>query len=318
MSGAVRPTVRLATRSSALALWQARRVAAALEGLGAVTSLVEVSTRGDEDQRPFSQLPGSGFFTKAVQQAVLGGEADVAVHSFKDLPSAATPGLTLACVPERADARDTLLIRPEACEFAEGELPVRAGAVVGTSAARRREQLLAWRPDLRTKELRGNVPTRVDKLRNGLYDAVVLAQAGIERLGLDLEGLAVVTLPPEVMRPAPAQGALAVEARSSDAELLDLLARLDDPAVRRPVMAERGLMALFDAGCQLALGAHATGGKPGPIELSAWFEGRSVTVRDDDPQTAALLAFEALGGRAVRSSGGERAQEASVGAGGLR
>src|SRR5690606_15243757 len=147
---------------------------------------------------------------------------------------------------------------------------------------------------LRIAELRGNVPSRVGKLRDGHYDAIVVARAGLDRLALDLTGLEVVTLAPEVMQPAPAQGALALEVRSSDTELLASLALLDDPAVRRPVMAERELMALFDAGCQLALGAHATGGATGSIELTAWYQGRLVRVRHDEPLRAAQLAYSAL------------------------
>src|SRR5690606_19259298 len=131
------------------------------------------------------------------------------------------------------------------------------GVCVGTSAARRRAQLLAARPELRMAELRGNVPTRVEKLRAGAYDAIVVAKAGLDRLGLDLADLRVEVLEPAVMMPAPAQGALAIEARVGDSALLSLLARLDEPAARRPVTAERELMSLFDAGCQLALGAHA-------------------------------------------------------------
>lgn len=297
-------------------MWQARFVARALAGLGLTAQLVEVATQGDHDQRPFSQISGSGFFTKAVQRAVQAGAADIAVHSYKDLPSAAAPGLVMACVPQRADARDVLLLRPECWAKDGGSLPLKAGCVVGTSAARRREQLLALRPDLRTAELRGNVPTRVAKLREGRFDAILIARAGLDRLRLDLPGLLAVTLPPSLLSPAPAQGALAVEARSDDVELLAHLARLDDRPVRRTVAAERELMALFDAGCQLALGAHATLVVGGEIELSAWFAGRHVTASHADPVVAACLAHAAL----VRHDGeepagtAEKAASASVGA----
>src|SRR5690606_33568918 len=144
-------------------------------------------------------------------------------------------------------------LRPESWAKDRGSVPLKPGCVVGTSAARRREQLLALRPDLRTAELRGNVPTRVAKLREGRFDAILIARAGLDRLRLDLTGLLAVTLPASLLSPAPAQGALAVEARSDDVELLAHLARLDDRPVRRTVAAERELMALFDAGCQLAL-----------------------------------------------------------------
>lgn len=296
MTWRVGQSVRIATRASELALWQAHFVAGSLKSLGVDAELVEVSTQGDEDQRPLSQLSGSGFFTKAVQRAVLDGDADIAVHSYKDLPSAHTPGLALGCMPQRADPRDVLLIRPEAHDASAEALPLRPGALVGTSAARRREQLLALRHDLRTAELRGNVPTRLAKLADGQYDAVMLARAGLDRLGSDLTAFVALTLPAALVLPAPAQGALAVEARSTDAELLELLDRLDDPAARAPVLAERELMSLFDAGCQLALGALATRAANGSIDLSAWFDGRSVLVRHADPQRAARLAYRALTG----------------------
>ncbi|HZJ08685.1 MAG TPA: hydroxymethylbilane synthase [Trueperaceae bacterium] len=310
--------VRIATRASALALWQARAVAESLARHGARTRLIEVSTKGDEDQRPFASMPGSGFFTKAVQDAVLSGAADIAVHSYKDLPSAPTPGLVLAAVPARADARDVLLVLPAAHDPGAEGLPLVPGARVGTSAARRRAQLLALRPDIAPAELRGNVPTRVAKLRDGLYDAIVLAKAGLDRLELDLDGLHAVTLEPEVMMPAPAQGALAIEAREDDQRLLELLGRLDDHGLRRTVTAERELMALFDAGCQLALGAHATRSEDDRwISLSAWYDSRRVLCGHQEPAQAALLAFKALQGTEPASmsrSGESRSRASSSGA----
>lgn len=298
-------TVRIATRASALALWQARRVAEALARLDVSSSLVEVSTLGDDDQRPFASLTGSGFFTKAVQEAVLAGAADIAVHSFKDLPSAPTPGLALAAVPERADARDVLLVLPAALDRGAAALPLRHRAHVGTSAARRRAQLLAARPDLQPVELRGNVPTRVEKLRAGSYDAIILAKAGLDRLALDLAGLHAVVLEPALMMPAPAQGALAIEVRAADAPMVALLTELDDQAARRLVTAERELMALFDAGCQLALGAHATAGPggAGPVTLAAWYDGIRVTASHTDPRQAARLAHQRLAGTAAGPTG---------------
>ena len=303
-------TVRIATRASALALWQARRVAWSLEELGIRTELVEVVTKGDSDRRPFSELSGTGLFTKAVQEAVLAGEADIAVHSFKDLPSATTAGLVLAAMPERADARDVLLTssaaytseRPGAGGDEHGFLPLHRGARVGTSAVRRRAQLLSLRPDLETLELRGNVPTRVEKLRSGEFDAVLLAKAGLDRLGLDLGAadarpeLHVTVLEPHVMMPAPAQGALAIECREDDLELAATLARLDDKAARRFVTAERALLARFDAGCQLALGAYASAHplEPVGVSLAAWFAGRHAVIVHADPLEAARLAYEAL------------------------
>lgn len=282
--------IRIATRASELALWQARRVQALLLSVGERSELIEVTTQGDVDQRPFAELGGFGFFTKAVQEAVLRGEADVAVHSYKDLPSERVPGLVLAAVPERADPRDVLLIAPHAHDANAGPVPVAVGARVGTSAARRRAQLLALRPDLDLADLRGNVPTRVDKLRRGEYEAVVLAKAGLDRLSVDLTGLVAHVLEPHVVMPAPAQGALAVETTDRFERLVRLI---DDPAARRVVAAERELMARFDAGCQLALGAMAVAERDG-VRLTAWYEGRRAEAWYADPSRAAARVFEEL------------------------
>lgn len=289
--------LRIATRRSDLALWQANWVRARLEGLGHAAELVLIDTQGDRTQAdgtPFRLMPGQGFFTKAVQDAVAEGRADLAVHSHKDLPSARMAGLELAAVPGREDPRDVLLVRPAAFDPAAPALPLKHGAAVGTSAARRRAQLLHLRGDLGVRELRGNVPTRVRKLREGGYDAVVLAAAGLKRLELDLSGLEVIPLEPHLFVPAPAQGALALEVRGDDHNLAALLTDLHDPAAYRAVAAERGLMGMLSGGCQLALGAHAAL-KGGLIELTAWYEGQKITVSETSSENAAMLAFGALG-----------------------
>lgn len=286
--------IRVATRKSQLALWQANFVKAKLEALGHGVDLVLIETQGDKDQQPFALMQGQGFFTKAVQDAVLAGEADVAVHSHKDLPSAVMPGLEIAAVTERADPRDVLLVRPETFDAAAQNLPLKEGATVGTSATRRQKQLLSLRPDLATRELRGNVPTRVQKLRDGHYDAVVLAAAGLERLALDLSGLEVLMLEPDVMVPAPAQGALALETRRDAYEVASVLTDLHDILTYRAVAAERGLMAMLQGGCQLALGAHAVYAD-GVVRLKAWYEGHYVETEHPSSEGAAMLAFEALG-----------------------
>lgn len=286
--------VRIATRASALATWQARYVSDRLAALGVQADLVPVSTRGDEDDRPFAELGGVGFFTKSVQDAVLDGRADVAVHSFKDLPSALVPELEVAAVPSRADARDVLVVRPEAWDEDGRKLPLTEGARVGTSAARRRDQLVWHRPDVRVEELRGNVPTRLERLRGGSYDAVVLAAAGLERLALDLSDLEVVALEPALFVPAPAQGALALEVRRDDAELASLLTDLHDVRGYRAVAAERGLMGMIQGGCQLALGAHARLDN-GILTLHAWYQGQRVVVEHPSSEGVAMLAYDALG-----------------------
>ena len=286
--------IRIATRKSQLALWQANFVKRRLEALGHGVELVLIETQGDKDYQPFALMQGQGFFTKAVQDAVLAGEADVAVHSHKDLPSAPMPMLEIAAVTSRADPRDVLLVRPERFDSSAQNLPLTEGATVGTSAVRRQKQLLALRPDLVTKELRGNVPTRVQKLRDGLYDAIVLAAAGLERLDLDLSGLEVVVLEPQVMVPAPAQGALALETRRDAYEVASVLTDLHDIRTYKAVAAERGLMAMLQGGCQLALGAHAVY-ENGVVKLKAWYEGHYIEVANPSSEGAAMLAFEALG-----------------------
>jgi len=288
-------TVRIATRASDLALWQARYVAGRLAELGVASELVLVETSGDRSSAPIASI-GVGVFTKAVQEAVLRGDADVAVHPYKDLPSLPVAGLELAAVPPRAAAHEVLLVRPERLDPAAGMLPLPAGASVGTSAVRRRALLAAFRPDLRAEALRGNVPTRVAALRAGAFDALLLAAAGLDRLQLDLTGLERIDLDPEVFIPSPAQGALALEVRRGD-PFADQLTDLHDVAGFPLVAAERGLMAHLQAGCQLALAAHAWR-EGATLAMVSWFEGRSARVRHPHPEGLAMLSFEALGATA--------------------
>jgi hydroxymethylbilane synthase len=292
-------TIRIATRASDLALWQAHWVAARLERLGHATELVLVRTDGDQSSAPIAQL-GVGVFVTAVQSAVRDGRADLAVHSYKDLPAAPAAGLEVAAVPERAAVHDVLLVHPDAHDPGAGTLPLAAGARVGTGAARRQAQLRALRPDLVPVGLRGNVPTRAAAARSGTsregapLEAVVLAAAGLDRLALDLDGLVRVDLDPDVFLPAPAQGALALEIRRGD-PLGDVLTDLHDVRGYPQVAAERGLMGVLDAGCQLALGAYARRAADGDVALAAWYEGARVDVCHRAAEGAALLAFEALG-----------------------
>ena len=204
----------LGSRGSDLALWQARHVQALLQDHASVVSEIRIiRTAGDRiSDASLASLPGKGFFTREIEAALLGGEIDLAVHSHKDLPTESPPGLTIAAVPERGEVTECLLVRPEAWIDAH-DLPLRDAAVVGTGSARRRDQLLALRPDLEIRDLRGNVPTRVRKAVAGEYDAVVLAKAGLVRLGLDTRPLLVHEFPPMVFVPAPAQGALALQTR---------------------------------------------------------------------------------------------------------
>ena len=267
--------IRIATRGSQLALWQANWLRAQLEAQGLNCALVLVETQGDREQTSFAKMQGQGFFSKAVQAAVLEGRADIAVHSLKDLPSAITPGLMIAAIPIREDARDVLIAR---AEFISGssKFGLKSGTVVGTSAVRRQAQVQAIDPNLELQELRGNVPTRIEKLRRGEYGAIILAAAGLnrlnsDRLGLDLTDLHTRTLEPHEFVPAPGQGALALECRSEDASLIQALSSLNSQQARATVQVERGLMAKLEGGCQLALGAHATPEANG-WRLQVWYE----------------------------------------------
>ena len=279
----IRPVIRIATRGSQLALWQANWVRAQLEAQGLTCELVLIETQGDREQTTFAKMQGQGFFTKAVQAAVLEDRADVAVHSLKDLPSAITPGLMIAAIPIREDARDVLIARKEfvaefVSEYSDGssKFGLKAGTIVGTSAVRRRAQVQAIDPNLELQELRGNVPTRIEKLRRGEYGAIILAAAGLnrlnsDRLGLDLTDLHTRTLEPHEFVPAPGQGALALECRNEDATVVRALSSLNVDHARDVVEVERGLMARLEGGCQLALGAHARL-EPSGWQLQVWYE----------------------------------------------
>jgi hydroxymethylbilane synthase len=246
-------SLRIGTRGSPLALWQARHVAARLEaahpGLG--VELVQIRTRGDQDREtPLTAIGGQGVFTKEIQRALLAGEVDVAVHSLKDLPTAGVPGLTLGAVPEREDITDAL-VSPRHGDV--GALP--PGATVGTGSLRRRAQLLHVRPDLKVVHVRGNVETRLGKATSGELDAVILAAAGLRRLGLDAH-IAARLGPPDFL-PAPGQGALGIECRLDDAPTRERLSALDDAATHRAVAVERAIMAELEAGCLIPLGCWA-------------------------------------------------------------
>jgi hydroxymethylbilane synthase len=243
--------LRIATRGSDLALWQTRWVADRLRAAhpGLAVELVEVKTLGDRDRNsPLAAIGGQGLFTKEVQQAVLDGAADLAVHSLKDLPTGGPDGLVLAAIPEREPPGDVLI----APQFGTLDALPRA-ARVGTGSLRRRAQLLWIRPDLEVVGVRGNVETRLRRALDGDMDAVVLALAGLKRLGLD--GHITEHLGPPLFLPAVGQGALGIECRADDEVTRRRLAPLDDPAVRAAVLAERRVMAELEAGCMIPLAA---------------------------------------------------------------
>ncbi|MET1075032.1 MAG: hydroxymethylbilane synthase [Umezawaea sp.] len=242
--------LRIGTRGSALALAQTGHVAEVLEKAGAKVEIVVVSTPGDRSSAPIAEI-GVGVFTSALRDALAGGEIDVAVHSYKDLPTAPDPRLVLAAVPPREDPRDALVARDG---LTLGELP--SGSTVGTGSPRRAAQLEALGLGLTIVPLRGNVDTRIRKVADGELDAVVLARAGIARLGRTAE--ITETLEPIQMLPAPAQGALAVECRVDDVDTEHLLqSTLDDSSSRAAVTAERAMLAALEAGCSAPVGALA-------------------------------------------------------------
>ena len=243
--------IRLGTRRSALAMAQARLVATAL---GGEVELVPIETSGD---RPRGERSDKSRFVKEIEEALLAGEVDLAVHSAKDVPSTLPPGLAIVGVPRRADPRDAVCGAGALAELDEG-------AAVGTSSLRRRAQLLALRPDLDVRELRGNVDTRLRRLADGDFAAVVLAQAGLDRLGLSGEGALL-----DELVPAPGQGCLALEARSDDERTAAAAAKVTDRAALTSLAAERALVQALEATCRTPIGAHAEPGD-GALRLTAF------------------------------------------------
>jgi hydroxymethylbilane synthase len=250
--------MKIGTRGSDLALWQARHVRALLQQVcGIDAELVIIHTSGDKDlETPFVGMTGKGFFTKEIEDALLSGQIDLAVHSLKDLQTVMPDGLMLGAVPERADRRDILLIRKEAYA-SDRPLRIKTGAKVGTSSARRVAQLRFLRPDLMLEPLRGNVPTRVRKLREGQYDAILAASAGLDRLELALDDFHVYRLSESLLIPAPAQGALGLQIREHDDVTKAAVAKLDSKELRGIVYLEREVLRRLEGGCQLALGTAA-------------------------------------------------------------
>ena len=241
-------TIRIGTRGSALARWQAEWVAGQLQSAGIAVELITISTQGDVKTGPIGAIGTQGVFTKELQRALLDDQIDLAVHSLKDLPTEVVPGLTLAAVPPREACGDALV----ASRFANLNA-VPEGARIGTGSARRRAQLLHARPDLQVLDIRGNVDTRLRKLDDGEYDAILLAEAGLKRLGL-ADRIASI-LPKEMMLPAVGQGALGLEIREEDEPTIQALRPLNDPASQAAVVAERSLLAALRGGCLAPIGA---------------------------------------------------------------
>jgi hydroxymethylbilane synthase len=299
---------RIATRASRLALWQANDVAGRLRAVDPrrPVELVEVSTVGDRDRsQPLDGFGGFGVFTREVQRAVLDGRADVAVHSLKDLPTEPVDGLTLAAVPPRASCFDVLVLGPDGAPAGDPSAVDAAGllqdlpdaARLGTGSLRRKAQLLHVRPDLQIENVRGNVETRLDKLDAGEFQAIVLAEAGLQRLGLAdrISG----RFAPPALFPAVGQGALGIECRSDDSTTLELLQSIDDAETRARVTAERALLFALRAGCHAPVGA-ATSIDDGGLRLHA------VVLSADGRER---IQVDVAGGPDEASSLGRRAAE---------
>ena len=332
-----RSTLRLGTRGSELARTQSSTIAAALERMGFAVELTIIKTSGDQNTTAsFGSIGPQGVFVREIEQALVERRVELAVHSFKDLPTKSPAELTIAAVPARVDPADLLLVRRAAfagrdargratqaragmpaveqrrerlpravaeAAAADDWLPLKLGARVGTASARRRVWLTHFRPDLRIEPLRGNVPTRVRRLTEGHFDAIVLAAAGVERLqaeqrlGSALEDVAVLRLDPQRFVPAPAQGALAVQCRRDDARVREALALIDHAPSRAAVTAERDALARAEGGCDVAFGAYCVE-RDGAHELTAMHERagvvRSVRVRGIDAAALGATAWAKL------------------------
>jgi hydroxymethylbilane synthase len=253
------PFIRIGSRGSDLALWQANHVKMQLESLGCSVEINIIQTQGDRIQDlSFDKLEGKGFFTKEIEAELLNGNVDLAVHSYKDLETTPLPGLVIAAVSEREDPSELLLIRYEAHD---PSLPfeLSEGAIIGTSSARRQSLLRCFRSDVRVEELRGNVTTRIQKLRDGHYDAILLAKVGAARLQLDTSDLITIILNPKEFVPAPAQGVLGLQVRENDADTYAWVRKLNNPSVEHQIYVEREVLKNMEGGCQLPLGVYNDG-----------------------------------------------------------
>ena len=248
--------IRIGTRGSELALWQAHNVKQRLENNGNSVSITIIKTQGDKIQDlSFDKLEGKGFFTKEIEAALLSNEVDLAVHSHKDLETSPPGGLVIAAVSEREDPSELLLISRENVDSSQ-VWDLKLNSSIGTSSARRKSIVVSNRNDLTIKELRGNVPTRIQKLREGNYDAIILAKAGVSRLEIDLSEFHVVELDPKTFVPSPAQGVLALQIREEDKELWKEIQKLNHPQVEIQIAIERKVLNLMQGGCQLPLGVY--------------------------------------------------------------
>jgi hydroxymethylbilane synthase len=278
------------TRGSALALWQTRHVTSLLAAQTTAIAERIITTQGDVNLT--DRLQGSlekGFFTQELEAALHQKEIDWAVHSLKDLPTRSPAGLEVGATLKRAPAGDLLILREDAYDEKAGLLPLKRGAKVGSSSLRREAMLRHYAPWSVPQPLRGNVPTRVEKLKKGQYDGILLAEAGVSRLGLDLSGLVVLQMNPRRWVCAPGQGAVGVQCRVDDAEVLKVLSALDDKPTRRATSIERDFLRVLEGGCTTPFGAFVDGDRAflGLLTGTNWHSS-SVTLPDETPGPAWL------------------------------
>ncbi|MBK1657892.1 hydroxymethylbilane synthase [Paracraurococcus ruber] len=305
--------LRVGTRGSPLALWQTRHFLSIIGGFCPVMKGADafaehvISTAGDRIQdRPLADIGGKGLFAKEIHEALLDGAIDFAVHSLKDLETELPPGIVLACTLKREDARDAIVLGP-VCGMPDRADPLACiprGALVGTASVRRQSQILHLRPDLRCEVIRGNVQTRLSRVRNGDFAASFLALAGLRRLGLEIE--AGIVLDPGVMVPAAGQGIVGITVRESDEELRDLLAAIECPDARAVSAAERAMLGALDGSCRTPIGGHAVVGRDGVLRLTGLIarpDGSFLLKREIEgaPADAARLGM-ALGDRLRREA----------------
>ena len=246
----------LGTRGSKLALWQANHVMAELAKYDVDVEIKIIKTQGDKIQNlSFDKLEGKGFFTKELEDALIAKDIDFAVHSMKDLPTTMPDGLVLTAISERADARDCIIIS-KSQTAPDRTLNIAKGAKIGTSSIRRNIQIKNLIPDIEVAELRGNVPTRINKLREGKYDAIILAAAGLDRLEMDLSEFRMMRFHPREFVPAPAQGVLAYQCRTEDIETRKALSLIHSRSTLETINIERGVLKALDGGCQVPVGVY--------------------------------------------------------------
>lgn len=299
--------LRLATRESALSLAQALQVKALLEAEGAFVKIIKCSTKGDRDKiRPLKMIGGNGLFVREIERQVLIGNADIAVHCAKDLPYETADGLVIAGAPKAADSRDCLLA-PEGSIPEANEDLYRLGEI-GTGSARRVCALKALCPEIKCRDIRGNITTRIEKLRRGDYGAIMLAKAGLDRLGPDLSGLDIRIFSTDEMIPACGQGILALQCREDDAQTRELLEKISDRAACVRMRAERYLFRVMKADCRMAVGVYAGLSDDGQdMTLSGMFEGRRYSVRGHAGDYREMA--DEIADRIYRQAGGEDGRE---------